>query len=58
MARENFNRYENDKKKRQPKQDKKLRSPVSKGSRRTQDKQSLQRAIDHYEHGGEDNEEL
>ena len=56
MTRKNFNRYENDKKRKQPKSEKKLRSPVSKGSVRTRDKQSLKRAIDYYEDGAEDNE--
>ena len=57
MARENFNRYENDQKHGKRKQDKKLRSPVSKGSKRTQGKKDLNRAIDYYETGGEDLED-
>ncbi len=58
MVRENFNRYENNKKRKQRKAEKKLRSPVSKGSIRTRDKQSLQRAIDNYEYSEEDDEQL
>lgn len=58
MVRENFNRYDNDKQHNDGgKKDKKLRSPVSKGSRRTQGKQDLKRAIDHYTKGGERDED-
>lgn len=57
MARENFNRYENDQKHNNRKSEKKLRSPVSKGSKRNQDKRQLKRAIDYYEIGGEDYED-
>ena len=55
MARENFNRYDNDKKRNgQQKQEKKLRSPISKGSMRTRDKRDLKRAIDFYDQGEEE----
>lgn len=51
MTRENFNRYENDRNYKKGKQEKKIRNPVSKGSVRTKDKETLKRAIHLYEKG-------
>ncbi len=49
MSREEFNRYENDQKHKKGKREKRIRSPVSKGSVRSQGKQDLKRAIYSYD---------
>ncbi len=47
MSREEFNRYENDRKHKKGKRDKKIRNPVSKGSVRSKGKKDLKHAIDY-----------
>ncbi len=48
MTREDFNRYENDKKHKKGKRDKKIRHPASKGSVRSREKRNLKNAMDIY----------
>ncbi len=55
MSREDFNRYENDRKHKKGKREKKIRHPASKGSVRSKGKKNLKDAMDLYNLGIEDN---
>lgn len=54
MARENFNRHENDAKFKKSKKEKRIRSPISKGSLKTKEKRHLREALDKYDYGDYD----